>query len=118
MTLHGVLRTTTLNKYSMTLTAADVGLNKSYWSDIQGTFANKGGAAVTRRYDARVFLGDKAFHEASSILGGLGLDTSSDLPGIITHEFFHRIGLKHANFPKQSDIQRNCGTPGLVMGSN
>jgi len=115
-TLGGLLQITTLNRYDSNLRANDVVLPRSYWADVQAHFDN-GDIAFTSRYDGRIFLGDNAFHESSFFSRHFMGDEDVDLPGNITHEFFHRVGFKHGpNFPKERDIQKNCGEPGNYIG--
>jgi hypothetical protein len=117
-TLQGVLNITTLNKYSASLTARQVGVSQSSWGAIQSTFANpqdgKYASAVTLA-DGRVFLGDNAFYIAGPVEGFFGAN-SADLSGIIVHEFFHRAGLSEAQIKAlHPQIQQNCGIRGFAL---
>lgn len=116
-TLQGVLDITTLNKYSPTLTAREVGVTQGSWDYVQSKFANpedgKYASGVTLA-DGRVFLGDNAFYQPG-IFAGLRYNTT-DLSGVIVHEFFHRAGLSEPQIQAlHKDIQANCGIPGFAL---
>jgi len=117
-TLQGVLNITTLNKYSPSLTARQVGVSQSSWSNVQSTFANPQDgeyASGVTLADGRVFLGNNAFYISGPIEGFFGAN-SADLSGIIVHEFFHRAGLNEDQIKAlHPQIQRNCGIPGFAL---
>ena len=75
---------------------------------------------MVRRLDSSSNLnkrvGKASFYQAGAISGMFG-SVDADLAGIITHEFFHRAGLGEGDIRAlHSDIQKNCGTPGLNIG--
>ncbi len=116
-TLKGILNITTLNKYSPDQTARQVVVNEKDWADIQSKFANPEGtgyySGVTLR-DGRVFLNDNAFYISGAVSGLIW--NSTDLSGVITHEFFHRAGLSESQIRAlHPDIQKNCGIPGYAL---
>jgi YD repeat-containing protein len=116
-TLQGVLNITTLNKYSPDLTARQVGVGRKSWAEVQDKFAKPEGSKVTSGVtlaDGRVFLGDNAFYQPGYLAGFIY--NTTDLSGVIVHEFFHRAGLSEAQVTAlHSDIQRNCGIPGFAL---
>jgi len=117
-TLQGVLNITTLNKYSPGLTAREVGVSQQSWANVQSTFANprdnKYASAVTLA-DGRVFLGSNAFYISGPVAGFFGWN-STDLSGVIVHEFFHRAGLSEDQIKAlHPQIQKNCGIPGFAL---
>lgn len=118
-TLQGVLNITTLNKYSAGLTAGQVGVTQGSWAKVQHRFAtpkdNKMASGVTLVPDGRVFLGDNAFKIAGVVEGFFGR-TSTDLSGVIIHEFFHRAGVSEKQIESMHQgIQNNCGIPGFAL---
>ncbi|HKO44535.1 MAG TPA: hypothetical protein VJU84_14750 [Pyrinomonadaceae bacterium] len=113
-TLAGIMAITTLNRYSPNLTAAEVGISQRHWDSIRNKFENppflKRYNGVTLEGDGRVFLGDNAFYQPSSIIANFRSRT--DLPGVIVHEFFHRAGLVEKQVEAlNADIQKHCGNP-------
>jgi uncharacterized protein YjaZ len=112
------LSITTINKYSSNLTAKDVGVKQAVWNDVRDKFENyqKNGIGLgVTIADGRIFLPSNAFYQA----GGVAqfFYKNADLPGIITHELFHRAGLNEDQVTALRDeIQRNCGTPGDALG--
>lgn len=113
-----MLNITTLNKYSPSLTAREVGVSQSSWGTVQANFAYAEG---TKRYsgvtldDGRVFLSDNAFRIAGPIEGYMGVN-STDLSGVIIHEFFYRAGLSNAQIESMhKKIQEHCGIPGFAL---
>ena len=116
-TLRGVLNITTLNKYSPDLTARQVGVSEKSWANVQSKFANPEGTAYysgVTLADGRVFLNDNAFYISGAVSGLIW--NSTDLSGVITHEFFHRAGLNESQIRAlHKDIQKNCGIPGYAL---
>lgn len=118
-TLAQTLSITTLNKYSSSLGASDVGVTQAVWNDVRDKFENyqkQGiGLGVTLP-DGRVFLPDNAFYQAGAITQLFY--KNADLAGIITHELFHRAGLNEGQLKAlRDDIQCNCGTPSFALGN-